>query len=84
MFLTHYHKLSSSNIKHHCCYSFPAQIIGLTASPGVGKGGNLSTAIAHVKSLCDILDAERICTVKKYEEELRYFINEPIHGEQMW
>ena len=56
------------------------QVIGLTASPGIGQGGTLENAVAHIKELCYSMDIEKICTVTKHTRQLEYFVNEPKHG----
>ena len=56
------------------------QIVGMTASPGAGKGKNASlvTAIEHQTSLCSTLDATSgIVTVNTNIEELNRFYNNP-------
>lgn len=57
------------------------KIVGLTASPGVGKGGKLETALEHLRQLCISLDVQMICTVKTHKEELERYVSEPSHGE---
>nr|KAG5689285.1 hypothetical protein BaRGS_033077 [Batillaria attramentaria] len=55
------------------------QIVGLTASPGVGRGGTLDIAMDHLKQLCYNMDVEAICTVKENEAQLTSVVNEPTH-----
>ncbi|KAK7115822.1 ATP-dependent RNA helicase DHX58-like [Littorina saxatilis] len=55
------------------------QVIGLTASPGVGQGGSLQTAVIHINELCYMMDVEKICTVKDNRDELQLYVNEPKH-----
>ncbi|KAK7473348.1 hypothetical protein BaRGS_00035396 [Batillaria attramentaria] len=54
------------------------QIIGLTASPGVGEGGTMEAALAHLKELCCNMDLEDICTVEN-ENELKQYVSQPKH-----
>lgn len=53
------------------------QIIGLTASVGVGKAKNEDQAVKHIQSLMSNLDAEVICTVQNNMSELRRYVNIP-------
>ncbi|XP_070210700.1 ATP-dependent RNA helicase DHX58-like isoform X2 [Littorina saxatilis] len=55
------------------------QVIGLTASPGVGKGKTMDEAVQHIKELCFSMNVEKICTVKKQKAALQLSINEPKH-----
>ena len=56
------------------------QIIGLTASVGVGKAKNVDQAVQHIKSLMANLDSEMICAVKNNMKELRSYVNVPDEG----
>ena len=62
-------------------YVWP-QVIGLTASPGVGPQSTIESVVSHIQQLCYIMDVERICTVQddNNKQELQYFINVPKHG----
>ncbi|XP_064604095.1 antiviral innate immune response receptor RIG-I-like isoform X2 [Liolophura sinensis] len=53
------------------------QIIGLTASTGVGKAKDILQAKEHIKKLCANLDVEKICTVKRGLRELSKVVNIP-------
>ena len=67
------HTIPSSS----CCLP---QVIGMTASPGAGKGKNASlfTALEHQMCLCSTLDAtDGIVTVKTNVVELERFRNDP-------
>lgn len=55
------------------------QVVGLTASVGVGKANTDAQACNHIKKLCAHLDAEYICTVKNEVEQLARFTNEPTY-----
>lgn len=47
------------------------QIIGLTASLGVGKARNKNEAQEHILQLCANLDCSVIVTVEKYKKDLK-------------
>lgn len=47
------------------------QIIGLTASLGVGKARNKNEAEEHILQLCANLDCSVIVTVEKYKKDLK-------------
>ncbi|VDP58550.1 unnamed protein product [Heligmosomoides polygyrus] len=49
------------------------QIIGLTASLGVGGGSNEEEAITHVVKLCALLDCKVISTVRRNASELMQY-----------
>nr|XP_045004255.1 interferon-induced helicase C domain-containing protein 1 isoform X2 [Jaculus jaculus] len=53
------------------------QIIGLTASPGVGGAKNQAEAVKHILNICANLDAVTIETVKENVEQLKQQIKEP-------
>ncbi|NXG51927.1 IFIH1 protein, partial [Psilopogon haemacephalus] len=53
------------------------QILGLTASPGVGGATSLSKAEEHILKICANLDAHRIMTVAKYASQLQNQVKEP-------
>ncbi|XP_015281719.1 PREDICTED: interferon-induced helicase C domain-containing protein 1 [Gekko japonicus] len=53
------------------------QILGLTASPGVGGAKNPSKAEEHILKICANLDAERIMTVKEHAQQLSNQVKEP-------
>ena len=53
------------------------QVIGLTASLGVGKSKTLTKAKEHILTLSSNLDAELISTVKENVEELKKNVNLP-------
>ncbi|KAL3863077.1 hypothetical protein ACJMK2_004854 [Sinanodonta woodiana] len=57
-------------------HSLP-QIIGLTASVGVGKACDILGAKTHIKKLMANLDAELISTVKENQEELQQHVATP-------
>ncbi|XP_060562666.1 antiviral innate immune response receptor RIG-I-like [Ruditapes philippinarum] len=54
------------------------QIVGLTASLGVGGNTRHDAAMGHMKSLLANLDAKFLCTVRRNKEELKRFENNPI------
>ncbi|XP_053406754.1 ATP-dependent RNA helicase DHX58-like isoform X2 [Mercenaria mercenaria] len=54
------------------------QIVGLTASLGVGGNTKHDAAMSHMKSLLANLDAKFLCTVRRNKEELRRHENNPV------
>ncbi|KAL4231864.1 Caspase recruitment domain [Mactra antiquata] len=53
------------------------QIVGLTASVGVGKSRTIDKAVKHIKHLMANLDAHEICTVNDNITELREHVSLP-------
>ncbi|KAJ7345706.1 hypothetical protein JRQ81_001656 [Phrynocephalus forsythii] len=53
------------------------QILGLTASPGVGGAQNASKAVEHILKICANLDAEGIMTVQEHTSQLNNQVKEP-------
>ena len=53
------------------------QIVGLTASIGVGTGRTFRGAVDHVIRICSHLDAKILMTVKDNREELAKYCNSP-------
>ncbi|XP_013391117.1 probable ATP-dependent RNA helicase DDX58 isoform X2 [Lingula anatina] len=53
------------------------QVVGLTASLGVGKANNNETAIEHILKLCANLDTEELSTVVQHENEMLQYVNVP-------
>ncbi|KAG8432381.1 hypothetical protein GDO86_016861 [Hymenochirus boettgeri] len=53
------------------------QILGLTASPGVGGASNLKKAEDHILRICANLDAFKIMTVQENVEQLKKQVKEP-------
>ena len=56
------------------------QIVGLTASVGVGKAKLMQKAVDHILKLCANLDVTQICTVREHVDELKNHTNEPTEG----
>lgn len=58
------------------------QIIGLTASPGIGRlrGGKPEQAVQHLYSLTASLDIEEICSVRRNVQDLEQHVARPKHG----
>ncbi|ESN97093.1 hypothetical protein HELRODRAFT_114400 [Helobdella robusta] len=54
------------------------QIVGLTASVGVGKAKNLEEAKNYVLNICANLNAIYVSTVRKNLKELNEFTNKPL------
>ncbi|XP_032549636.1 interferon-induced helicase C domain-containing protein 1 isoform X2 [Chiroxiphia lanceolata] len=53
------------------------QILGLTASPGVGGARSYAKAEDHILKICANLDACRIMTVEEHEDQLKNQVKEP-------
>ncbi|NXF88277.1 IFIH1 protein, partial [Eubucco bourcierii] len=53
------------------------QILGLTASPGVGGATSPSKAEEHILKICANLDAHRIMTVEEHASQLQNQVKEP-------
>uniref|UniRef100_A0A8C8VM30 RNA helicase n=1 Tax=Pelusios castaneus TaxID=367368 RepID=A0A8C8VM30_9SAUR len=53
------------------------QILGLTASPGVGKARTLQKAEEHILKICANLDACRLMTVEEHALQLKDQVKEP-------
>ncbi|NXM70107.1 IFIH1 protein, partial [Serilophus lunatus] len=53
------------------------QILGLTASPGVGGATSYSKAEEHILKICANLDARRIMTVEEHASQLKNQVKEP-------
>uniref|UniRef100_A0A8B9BUJ4 RNA helicase n=1 Tax=Anser brachyrhynchus TaxID=132585 RepID=A0A8B9BUJ4_9AVES len=53
------------------------QILGLTASVGVGNAKNIEETIEHICSLCSYLDIQAISTVRENIQDLQRFMNKP-------
>ncbi|KFQ41001.1 Interferon-induced helicase C domain-containing protein 1, partial [Nestor notabilis] len=53
------------------------QILGLTASPGVGGATSYSKAEEHILKICASLDACRIMTVEEHASQLKSQVKEP-------
>ncbi|KAK1174279.1 antiviral innate immune response receptor RIG-I-like [Acipenser oxyrinchus oxyrinchus] len=53
------------------------QIVGMTASVGVGKSKNVDGALEHIYQLCASLDTHTLSTVTKHLNELRKFVFVP-------
>ncbi|NWH85360.1 DDX58 helicase, partial [Aegithalos caudatus] len=53
------------------------QIVGLTASVGVGNAKNTNETIEHICTLCSYLDIQAISTVRDNKQELQRFGNKP-------
>ncbi|KAJ7406721.1 putative ATP-dependent RNA helicase DDX58 [Pitangus sulphuratus] len=53
------------------------QIVGLTASVGVGNAKTIKETIEHICTLCSCLDIQAISTVRENKEDLQRFVNKP-------
>ncbi|XP_063174361.1 interferon-induced helicase C domain-containing protein 1 isoform X2 [Candoia aspera] len=54
------------------------QVLGLTASPGVGGAKNQSKAEEHILTICANLDADEIMTVQEHSLQLQHQAKEPL------
>ncbi|XP_034988499.2 interferon-induced helicase C domain-containing protein 1 [Zootoca vivipara] len=54
-----------------------AQVLGLTASPGVGGAKNAAKAEQHILKICANLDADGIMTVQEHAPQLKDQVKEP-------
>lgn len=57
----------------HVC----AQILGLTASVGVGNAKSIKETIEHICTLSSYLDIQAVCTVRENEQDLQRYGNKP-------
>ncbi|NXS56374.1 DDX58 helicase, partial [Brachypteracias leptosomus] len=53
------------------------QIVGLTASVGVGNAKTIKETIEHICTLCSYLDIQVISTVRENKQDLQRFRNKP-------
>ncbi|XP_050843351.1 antiviral innate immune response receptor RIG-I isoform X3 [Serinus canaria] len=53
------------------------QIVGLTASVGVGNAKSTNETVEHICTLCSYLDIQAISTVRENKEDLQRFGNKP-------
>ncbi|NXD05267.1 DDX58 helicase, partial [Certhia familiaris] len=53
------------------------QIVGLTASVGVGNAKSTTETVEHICTLCSYLDIQAISTVRENKEDLQRFGNKP-------
>ncbi|NXP86073.1 DDX58 helicase, partial [Passerina amoena] len=53
------------------------QIVGLTASVGVGNAKSTNETVEHICTLCSCLDIQAISTVRENKEDLQRFGNKP-------
>ena len=56
------------------------QVLGLTATIGVGKSSTLEGAVSHILSVCASLDVLDISKVKQNKEELKSHVEVPTRG----
>lgn len=56
------------------------QVVGLTASVGVGGADTTPAARQHVLSVCANMDAQNISTVVQYQDELAEYVSVPMDG----
>ncbi|NWX28509.1 DDX58 helicase, partial [Notiomystis cincta] len=53
------------------------QIVGLTASVGVGNARSINETVEHICTLCSYLDIQAISTVRENKQDLQRFGNKP-------
>ncbi|NXC90031.1 DDX58 helicase, partial [Cercotrichas coryphoeus] len=53
------------------------QIVGLTASVGVGNAKSTNETVEHICTLCSYLDIQAISTVRENKQDLQRFGNKP-------
>ncbi|XP_072716629.1 antiviral innate immune response receptor RIG-I isoform X3 [Ciconia boyciana] len=63
--------------KFDSCANQLPQIVGLTASVGVGNAKSIRETIEHICTLCSYLDIQAISTVRENKEDLQRFRNKP-------
>ncbi|XP_072435571.1 interferon-induced helicase C domain-containing protein 1 isoform X2 [Chiloscyllium punctatum] len=75
--MTRYIEQKLNNKKGIVQVSLP-QILGLTASPGVGGAKNRKSAESHIIQICANLDAYKIMTVKEHYAQLKDQVKDPV------
>ncbi|XP_048390897.1 interferon-induced helicase C domain-containing protein 1 isoform X2 [Stegostoma tigrinum] len=75
--MTRYIEQKLNNKKGIAQVSLP-QILGLTASPGVGGAKNRKNAESHIIQICANLDAYKIMTVKDHYTQLKEQVKDPV------
>nr|CDO19216.1 Melanoma Differentiation-Associated protein 5 [Chiloscyllium griseum] len=75
--MTRYIEQKLNNKKGIVQVSLP-QILGLTASPGVGGAKNRKNAESHIIQICANLDAYKIMTVKEHYAQLKDQVKDPV------
>ncbi|XP_078526859.1 interferon-induced helicase C domain-containing protein 1 [Lissotriton helveticus] len=72
------HKMKNKKLSKENCAPAPLpQILGLTASPGVGGANSVQRAQQHILKICANLDANRIMTVQEHSDQLKAQVKEP-------
>ncbi len=61
---------------------FP-QVVGLTASVGVGSARTHQKAVDHILTLCANLDAQGVVTVEEHRSDLEKYVNKPDEREKV-
>ncbi|GCB71300.1 hypothetical protein scyTo_0010971 [Scyliorhinus torazame] len=75
--MTRYIEQKLNNKKGNAVVTLP-QILGLTASPGVGGAKNRKNAESHILQICANLDAYKIMTVKEHRVQLKDQVKDPV------
>ena len=60
------------------------QILGMTASLGVGSARSHDAAINYMLKMCANMDIVKLSTVQKYKESLEKVVNKPAEGENIF
>lgn len=72
------HKMKNKKLSKENSALVPLpQILGLTASPGVGGANSVQRAQQHILKICANLDANRIMTVQEHSSQLKAQVKEP-------
>ncbi|XP_062908403.1 interferon-induced helicase C domain-containing protein 1 [Mobula hypostoma] len=75
--MTRYIEQKLNNKKEPVAKPLP-QILGLTASPGVGGAKKRQRAESHILQICANLDACKIMTVRAHQEQLKDQVKDPV------
>ena len=70
-----FHKQRQATLIIFCCLD--TQVVGLSASLGVGKSKNISAAKEHIIHICSNVDAQKLTTVQRNKEELKRHSSSP-------
>ncbi|XP_059822432.1 interferon-induced helicase C domain-containing protein 1 [Hypanus sabinus] len=75
--MTRYIEQKLNNKKESVAQPLP-QILGLTASPGVGGAKKRQGAESHILQICANLDASKLMTVRTHQEQLKDQVKDPV------
>lgn len=68
---------SNENIIIKSSLPLCVQVVGFTASLGVGKVNALDNAVEHLKTFLAIMDADCLVTVQRNKQDLATHVNNP-------